>query len=55
MDVVVGEEPCGVAFCMGFGIVVLKYGAIQRLMPKIKQKKKKEVSIFEQHTSAVKW
>ena len=44
LDAVVGEELCGVACCMGSGIVVLKYSAIQCLMLEIKQpppKKKK--------------
>ena len=31
-DVVVGEELCGVACCMGSGTVMLKYSAKQRLM-----------------------
>ena len=39
MDVVVSEELCGVAYCMGSGIVVLKYSAIQRMMLEIKQHK----------------
>ena len=38
-DVVVGEELCGVACCMGSGIVVWTYSAIQRLMLEIKQQK----------------
>ena len=37
LDVVVGEELCGVACCLGSGIVVLKYSAIQRLKREIKQ------------------
>ena len=37
--VVVGEELCGVACCMGSGIVVLKNSATQCLMPEIKQQK----------------
>ena len=32
LDVVVGEKLCGVACCMGSGIIVLKDSAIQRLM-----------------------
>ena len=39
MDAVVGEELYGVVCRMGSGIVVLKYSAIQRLMPEIKEKK----------------
>ena len=41
LDVVFGEELCGVACCMGSGIVVLKYSAIQRLRPEIKQQQQK--------------
>ena len=51
LDVVVGEELCDMACCMGSGIVVLKYSAIQRLMPEIKQKKKMCVYIFEWYTN----
>ena len=40
LDVVVGEELCGVACCMGSRVVPLKYSAIQRLMPKTKNSKK---------------
>ena len=32
LDVVVGEELCGVECCMGSGVVVLKYSAIQRFV-----------------------
>ena len=39
LDVVVGEELCGVDCCMGSGAVVLKYNTIQHLMPEIKQQK----------------
>ena len=39
LDDVVGEELCGVACCVGLGAFVLKYSAIQRLMPEIKQQK----------------
>ena len=35
-DVDVGKELCGVACCMGSGIVTLNYSAIQRLMGEIK-------------------
>ena len=31
LDVVVGEELCGVACCMGSGVVKLKYSAVQSL------------------------
>ena len=37
-DIDVGKELCGVACCMGSGIVTLKYSAIQRLMGEIKQR-----------------
>ena len=36
-DVLVDEGLCGVACCMGSGIVVLKYSAIQQLMLETKQ------------------
>ena len=36
LDAAVGEEPRGVACCMGSGTVVLKHSAIQRWMHKIK-------------------
>ena len=45
LDLVVGEEPCGVASCMGSGIVVLKYSAI-RLMREIKKKTKKKKRVY---------
>ena len=48
MDVVVGEELCGVACCMESGVVVLQYSALQRLMPEIKPQKKC-FSIFKQY------
>ena len=38
-DVVVEEELCGVAYCMGSGVVVLKYSVIRRLMCEIKRQK----------------
>ena len=37
LDIVVGEELCGVACCMGSGIVMLQYSAIQHLMSEIQQ------------------
>ena len=40
LDVVVGEELCGVACCMGSGIVVLKYSAIQRFMAEMEKPNK---------------
>ena len=42
MDVVVGKELCGVTCCMGFGVFVLKYNAIQRLILGRKEKTAKE-------------
>ena len=48
-NVVLSEELYGVMCCMGCGIVVLKYTAIQRLMSEIKQQKKICVSVFEQY------
>ena len=39
LDVVVGEDLCGIACSIGSGIVVLKYSAIQRMMLEIKQHK----------------
>ena len=39
LDVVVGEELCDVACCMGSGIVVWKDSAIQRFMHEMKQNK----------------
>ena len=45
LDVVVSEELCAVAWCVGSGVIVLKYNAIQRLIGEIKQKK--SVSMFE--------
>ena len=45
------------ARCMGSGVVVLKYSAIERLMLEIKQEKKKSLSISEQYhvTFAFDW
>ena len=54
LDVVVGEERCGVTCCKGSVMVVLKYSAIQRLTPEIKQQQQQQqkcVSIFEQYRS----
>ena len=48
LDVVVGEELCGIACCMGSGIAALKDSALQRLMPERKQQKIC-VYIFEQY------
>ena len=45
LDIVVGDEVCDEACCMGSGIVVLKYNAVQLLMPEI-YIKKKEKSAF---------
>ena len=42
LDVVVGKALCGMACCIGSGIVVLKYNAIQRLMPKLKQQQQQK-------------
>ena len=39
LDIVVHEELCGVACCMGSGIVVLKYSVIC-FMPEIKWQNK---------------
>ena len=44
LNVVVGKALCGMACCMGSGIVVLKYSAIQRLMPKLKQQQQQQKS-----------
>ena len=49
LDVVVGEELCGVACCMRSGIVVFKYCDIQRLIRKIKQFKKNLSVSFSEH------
>ena len=45
------------ARCMGSGVVVLKYSAIERLMLEIKQEKKKSLSISEHYhvTFAFDW
>ena len=37
VDVIVGGELCGVACCMGSGVVGLEYSAMQRLNREIKQ------------------
>lgn len=39
LDVVVEEELCGDLCCMGLGIVMLNYSAIQRLMHERNSKK----------------
>ena len=39
-DDVVGEELVGVVCCMGSGLIVLKFSAIQHLVRKIKPPKK---------------
>ena len=39
MDIVVCEELCDVACCMGSDVVVLKYSAVKRLLPEIECKK----------------
>ena len=46
LDVVVGEEQCGVECCRGSGVVLLKYSAVQRLMPETKQQKEKKKMRF---------
>ena len=43
LDVVVQEELCGVAYCMGSGIVVLKYNIISHLI--MNKTEKKNVSL----------
>ena len=37
--IVVGDELCGVVWCMGSGVATLKYNTTQYLMPKTKQQK----------------
>ena len=45
-NVVVGEEPCGVACCVGFGIVMLKCSAMQRMVREIKLQKNNNKTFF---------
>ena len=46
LGVVVGEKLFGLACCMGSGIVMMKYSAIQRLMREIRQQKSKQTKIL---------
>ena len=49
LDVVVGEELCGVACCMGSGVFALKHSAIPRLVPEKKRKKKNETTTAKRY------